>query len=75
MSNDTGKHSRFHETYGEVVKNLCQSCARRNPDHTLTCEAFPEAIPYAIFMGLFDHTHTYDYEGQDDHGLTYIAKS
>jgi hypothetical protein len=38
----------------------------------VTCEAFPQAIPYAIFMGLFDHSHPYDYEGQDDHGMTYI---
>lgn len=60
------------QTYGVVVDSQCRSCARRNPDFSLTCEAFPEAIPMAIFMGLFDHTHPYDYEGQDDHGITYL---
>ena len=62
---------RLDDTFGSVVENQCQTCARRNKDGSLRCEAFPDAIPAAIFLGAFDHTHLYDEDGQDDHGLLY----
>jgi hypothetical protein len=55
-----------------VVESQCQMCQRRNPDGSLTCGAFPTAIPALIFLGLYDHTNPYNMDGQDDHGLTWI---
>jgi hypothetical protein len=56
-----------------AVENQCQTCARRTG--TYTCTAFPgDVIPPLILFGVWDHTITYDRDGQSDGGLTYVPK-
>ena len=40
--------------YMQEVRSSCQTCAYYHPK-TVTCEAFPEGVPWMIIMGYEDH--------------------
>jgi len=54
---------------------LCTLCERLRAvplsggDLTVGCEAFPEGIPDAIFLGGFDHRRPFE----GDHGIRFLA--
>jgi hypothetical protein len=61
-------------SYPSPVHPPCETCAYRNGQNPVLCEAFPNGIPFVILLGIFDHKYPYDLNGISDGGLTYTPK-
>jgi len=57
----------------QALPQLCPGCLWRGHDG-VTCEAFPEGIPNAILLGVFDHHAHYEDEHHNDQGITFTPK-
>lgn len=72
---DKKKQTKYDSGYSVALNTLCESCKHRDPQvNPYICEAFPDGIPKAIFMGVFDHRFRWLEPGNEDNGLTYEPK-
>lgn len=53
-------------------EQTCTGCRWRIDG--LVCEAFPEGIPPAILLGVYDHHYHYEDAEYDDEGVTFAAE-
>lgn len=56
-----------------AYKQTCDGCRWRIDG--ITCDAFPDGIPAAILLGVFDHTHHYEGPDGDDNGITFATET
>lgn len=52
-----------------ALTQTCTGCRWRVDG--VTCEAFPDGIPPAILLGVFDHHYHFEDVGYDDQGVTF----
>ena len=52
-----------------AYKQTCDGCRWRVDG--IKCDAFPDGIPAAILLRVFDHHYSYDQGGVSDEGITY----
>lgn len=62
---------RMSDPGGFVILTPCARCARRDPEDSLVCQAFPDGIPQAILAG--ENQHTAPFPG--DRGLQFIPRA
>jgi len=70
MSKEEKKKFKEFGDSGVALNTLCETCAHRDPEEPYVCKAFPEGIPTAIFLGLFDHRFRW-LIGDGDNGIVY----
>lgn len=63
--------ARMSEPTGFRILTPCARCARRDPEDSLVCQAFPDGIPQAILDG--EHQHTSPFPG--DGGKQFIPRA